>query len=237
MFGGFIDTDKPFWKWVCKLPELVVLTLCWFICCIPVVTIIPSSTALFDAVARYTAEDEKGSFSRFFKTFVKELKQGIPVTLFWLALGALLIYGDMTITANVGLNPAVLEPLSAIYKANYFLYLGVLAWIPPLQARFYNSFGQLHLNAMKLFLARLPHTVLMLLELGIFILLFWVHPIAYILIVIAPAVVALLHSYIVDTTFHKAFPEYYAHAVQEAIGASNEPEEAAGETTQEVPAE
>ena len=45
--NSIFDMDKPFWKWLGKIPELVLLSLFWFICCIPVITIGPASSALY----------------------------------------------------------------------------------------------------------------------------------------------------------------------------------------------
>ena len=225
MFGGFFDTDKPFWAAVCRIPELVALTFFWFICCIPIVTIIPSCTALFDAIARCTAEGDKGSFTRFFRTFKNELKQGIPITLFWLVLAVVMLYGNDLMEYNAGLNPDKYQLLAVAYKLNFVVFFGVLAWIVPMQSRFINTFGRLHLNAMKLFLGRLPHTILLLLIVGLFVLLFLVHPIFYMLLVIAPALIALLQYFVVDKVFHKVFPEYYVDSVRSAIGAVEEESE------------
>ena len=66
MFGGFFDMDKPFWRWMGKIPDLILLSLCWYICCIPVITIIPASCALFDAVSRNLMMDDKGIYKRYF---------------------------------------------------------------------------------------------------------------------------------------------------------------------------
>ena len=94
--------DKPFWRWMGKIPDIVLLSLCWYVCCIPIITIIPASCALFDAVSRNLMMDDKGCYKRFFRSFVRELKQGIPLTILWLIIGTIAFYG-MQITMFAGL--------------------------------------------------------------------------------------------------------------------------------------
>ena len=77
------DTGKGFAYWLIKIPEFVCLSVLWLICCIPVLTVIPASTALYDAVVSCTLGDEVGPFRRFFQSFKSSLLRGIPMSLLW----------------------------------------------------------------------------------------------------------------------------------------------------------
>ncbi len=204
MFGGFFDMDKPFWRWVGKIPELIALTFFWFLCCIPIITIFPSCCALFDAVSRNTMMDDKGSFRRFFRSFLRELKQGIPLTILWLVIMALAVYGYMIMRTS-----AAAGILSVLYLVMIILMIAYLGWLIPLQSRYNNTFIGLHINAMKFFLGRLPGTALMLLETAAGVILCLAHPYTYCLIVIVPALIAVFHSLTVEKAFMIAFPNDY----------------------------
>ena len=208
MFGGLFDMDKPFWRWVGKIPELLALSFFWFICCIPVITIIPASCALFDAVSRNTMMDDKGSFRRFFRTFWKELKRGIPLTLFWLVIAVVAYFGDNIILYNAQ-ESEIFAVFSLLYRIMGLMMIAYLGWLVPLQSRYYHSFVGLHLNALRFFLGRLPSTGLMILETALIVIVCTIHPTAYCLIVLAPATIAVLHSVQVEKAFMLAFPNDY----------------------------
>ena len=208
MFGGFFDMDKPFWRWMGKIPELIALSFFWYICCIPVITIIPASCALFDAISRYTMMDDKGSFRRFFRTFWKELKQGIPLNLFWLLIAAVAYFGDSIILYQAESN-ATFQLFSIVYRIMLLMLIAYMGWLIPLQSRYHNTFIGLHINALRFFLGRLPSTGLMTLITILVVIACTAHPYTYCLLVIAPALIAVLHSVQVEKAFMKVFPDDY----------------------------
>lgn len=208
MFGGFFDMDKPFWRWMGKIPELIALSFFWYICCIPVITIIPASCALFDAISRYTMMDDKGSFRRFFRTFWKELKQGIPLTLFWILIAVFAFFGDSILLAQAQ-NNQVFAALSIVYRIMQLLTIAYLCWLIPLQSRYHNTFINLHFNSLRFFLGRLPSTALMFLISVAVIVVCFIHPATFCLLIVAPALIAVLHSLVVEKAFMKTFPNDY----------------------------
>lgn len=208
MFGGFFDMDKPFWRWVGKVPEIIALSFFWYICCIPVITIIPASCALFDAVSRNMMMDDKGSFRRFFRTFWRELKQGIPLTLFWLVIALVAFYGDQILIANAAVN-STFGIFSLVFRIMLLMMAGFLAWMIPLQSRYQHKFIGLHINALRFFLGRLPGTGGMLLTTAVVLILCFAHPYTYCLLICAPCVIAIFHTIPVEKAFMIAFPNDY----------------------------
>ncbi len=209
MFGGYIDLDKPGWRWIGRIPDLVLLSLFWYICCIPVVTIVPASCALFDAVSRCMLLDEGGTYKRFFRTFWRELKKGIPLTIFWGIIIAMMVYGDIQLTAMLA-QQQNLAILSIIYRVCFCLLLGYLYWVIALQSRYYNTFLQLHTNALRMFIGRFPHSALMVvITIGILILC-TLHPYTWALLIFAPCVIAVFNAIFIEKGFKKAFPQDYA---------------------------
>lgn len=208
MFNSIFDMDKPFWRWMGKIPDIFLLSLCWYLCCIPIITIIPASCALFDAVSRNLLMDDKGCYKRFFRSFIRELKQGIPLTIFWLIIGFMAFYGYHIITAIAAANPDF-GIFAIMYLIMVIITVGFLFWLVPLQSRYNHKFVGLHINALRFFLGRLPGTGLMLLTAAIVIVACVISPYTAWVIVVAPCLIAIFHAKPVEKAFEIAFPHDY----------------------------
>ena len=208
MFNSLFDMDKPFWRWMGKLPDMLLLSLCWYVCCIPIITIIPASCALFDAVSRNLMMDDKGCYKRFFRSFVRELKQGIPLTVLWLIIGTIAFYG-MQITNATAQTNNNLGILSVLYLIMMIMTVGFLCWLIPLQSRYNHKIFGLHINALRFFLGRLPGTGLMLLSSAAVIVVCTITPYTAWVLIAAPCLIAILHTFPVEKAFMRAFPQDY----------------------------
>jgi len=205
MFSGLFDMDKPFWRWMGKLPDLVGLTLLFYLCCIPIITIIPAACALFDAVSRCTVPDVKGCFTRFFRTFYKELKQGIPLTLLFLTFLLVALMGKQIMQQNAP-DTQLAQIFSLMYLLTYIFISAYLCWLVPLQSRYHHSFLHLLRNAFLFSIARLPGTVGMLLISVAVMFISTATSYTLPLLLLAPALIAALHTRIVENGFDRAFP-------------------------------
>lgn len=208
MLSGFFNLDKPFWRWIAKIPEIVILSLLFYICCIPVITIIPAACALFDAISRCTVPGEAGPYRRFFATFRKELKNGIILSVFWLIIALVALYGDMVLQYNVESN-ATFFIIATVYRILLISMVGILSWLIPLESRYYHKFTQLHANAFSFSIAQFPSTLGMLFCTAAAIIVSIAHPYSYFLLAVTPGLIALIHTPIVERSFKKAFPEDY----------------------------
>lgn len=180
----------------------MVLSICWFFCSIPVVTIGASSTALYDAAVHGIRRDEPGAYVRFFRTFRRELKMAVPATLLWgAALAALLWSGQLVGTAIQGPVP-VLAAAAAVVLLLFFV-LGTVSWLFPLLSRFEFSFGALNRTAAQFFIAHLPSSILLtaLLAGSAWACSRFLFPVCFL-----PCVEALLASYPVERAFRKHLP-------------------------------
>ena len=208
MFGGIFDMDKPFWRWVGKIPDILILSLCWYVCSLPIITIIPASCALFDAVSRNLMMDEKGYLKRFFTSFVRELKQGIPLSILWGIIALIALYGNQ-IAVTLAASNSSMAIFLVLYQVMIILMVGYLGWLVPLQSRYNNTFIGLHINAMKFFLGRLPGTLLILFYTALVVVASIISAYTMWLIVFAPCLIAILHTFPVEKAFQIAFPQDY----------------------------
>ncbi len=145
------DPDGLLWKPLGFLGELVILSLLWTLCSIPLVTIAPASAALYDTTVHVLRrKDESVPFHRFFAVFRRELKQGVLTTLLWaglLGLAALALRGAMRLFPGFAERGALVSLVAVLIA---FFALGALCWLFPTLSRFTLSFGALQSVSLRL---------------------------------------------------------------------------------------
>ena len=141
-----------------KLGDMICLNVMWLVCCIPVVTIGASTTALYTVMLKLVKNEEGYVFRGFLKAFKTNFKQSTIIWLIVLALGIV-----WTVDFRVaGLMPGMAGiVMSAIFLALGFILLSVLLYIFPLTARYENGIKATFKNALILTVARLPYTLAM----------------------------------------------------------------------------
>ena len=70
-----------------KLGDMICLNVMWLVCCIPVVTIGASTTALYTVMLKLVKNEEGYVFRGFLKAFKTNFKQSTIIWLIVLALG------------------------------------------------------------------------------------------------------------------------------------------------------
>ena len=180
-----------------KIVDLFLLSVFWLFCSIPVVTIGPSTAALYNTVTRCIRGNERNSWVMFFRTFRDNLKVGVLTTLVILPAAVLLVFlqGLLYQTAVVGQAGYVLY---VAYQIFLLLPLGALCYVFPVLSRFTFRTGGLLLNCSKLAMAHLPSTVGMGLLLALSI---WICSYIPVLAAVLPAVLALFHSLPLERIF------------------------------------
>ena len=189
-----------FWRWMAKLADVLVLSLLWLLCSVPIVTVGAATAALYDAAARCVRGGENGPWGRFLRTFRAELSTAIPAALacglplllfFW-------IFRWLRLAAQAGVPG--MEVLSAAYLVVLILPVGTFCWMFPLLSRFtFRPLGLLW-TAFPLALAHLPSTVMVvLLTVAVVAVSLWlVVPIFF-----APCLLILLWSLFMEPVFRR----------------------------------
>ena len=151
-------TDNVVMRALGKIGDMICLNVIWLICCIPIITIGASTTALYTVMLRMVKNEEGYIFRGFLKAFKSNFKQS---TLIWLIL--LLLGIVWTVDFRVaGFIPGMAGIiLSAIFLALGFILLSVMIYIFPLTARYENGIKATFKNALILTVAKLPYTFLM----------------------------------------------------------------------------
>lgn len=151
--------DTPFYQVMTKLCDIIILNVLFVICCLPVVTIGSSATALYYMTMKMIKDEEPGIVKEFFRAFKENFKQSFPMTLLMiLVLG--ILAADLYILGNMeGSMYTILFGGSVVLM---LMVAAVASYAFPMLARFENTVKNTIINAAKLALAYLPYTFIML---------------------------------------------------------------------------
>lgn len=195
--------DNPTLYWLSKIGDFCALSLLWLLLCLPVVTFIPASIALYDSIAHCLYGTEEGPVQRFFRTLKSELLRGILLSLIWVAICAALLYG-YSILSKLGQQDPMMTAYSAVYLFTMVVPLGILAWLIPVESRFNHSFFGLFRSAAVYAIIHLPTTVLLVVILALAVVLTaFLPPLA----ILMPAVTVTVQCGFVERVFKKYIPQ------------------------------
>lgn len=140
--------------------DIVGISLLWLFLCLPVVTVLPATAALYHTCALCIRRGEDGAFTRFFRSFRRNLRQGCLLMLPLLAVAALLFLGHGVMYAAASQVGGYAGVMYGVYCVAMLLPLGVFCWIPALLGRFEFSSAALCRGAAFLTLRHLPASLL-----------------------------------------------------------------------------
>lgn len=97
MKSGF-TIDNPFFEWMGRLADLVVVNLLFFICSVPIVTMGASILAMYETIRKMRHGQPTSVAAYFFQAFRGALKKSIPAWAVQLITGTVLLF-DITVAA------------------------------------------------------------------------------------------------------------------------------------------
>lgn len=146
--------DNPFFGFMSRLGDLLILNILFVVTCIPVVTIGMSCAALYRVALRMARKESNYVAREYFQACREEWKKSTVIWILFLATGALLFFdvlvaGEMWSALNVAVGVLIL------------IWAFLFTWAFPLQARFENPVRVTLKNAMYMSVRYLPFTLLM----------------------------------------------------------------------------
>lgn len=199
MFRSIFRPYGPLWNFLNNVTDVLALSVLWCFCCLPIVTIGPASTALYDACVHGIRFGEGGVYRRFFRTLRNELKTGIGMTLLW---GLILLFGAyvLAMLQGAGAEDTTAALMAGAYHVVLLVPIGAACWSVVILSRFTCSFRELTGTALHYLLSHPVSSVL----LAVFT---WVvcwfcadNPLS---LTFAPAVCAIAWSFPVEQVFAK----------------------------------
>lgn len=194
--------DGFMFRWFSRVGDFFCLSIVWLVCCLPLVTIVPSCVALYDSVAHCVRGDEGHPCKRFFRTFRAEILRGMLLTVLWAVFAAVLLFGYQIV--NVAGEGTAAAVYATLYGGTLLIPLAVLTWLVPIQSRFEYKFFELHKVAVTFTVAHLPTTagIVGILIVGVAVMAFMP-----VLAVLLPAIMATLQSALIEKVFHQYMPQ------------------------------
>lgn len=152
--------DNPVMQLITKLAYSAYLNLLWFICCIPIVTVGASTTALYYVTLKMVKNEESCLTKAFFHSFKENFKQGTIIWLILLAAG--IIMGiDGWVLYHMRFENVFWTLVTAVFLIAAAAYAMICLYIFPLLSRFRNSTKLMFKNSLMLGMRFLLCTVCM----------------------------------------------------------------------------
>ena len=211
------NPDSRIMIFLSRVADLVILNILWLVCCVPVVTIGASTTAMYHVIRHWQKDSVSSIMRDFFQSFKEDFKQATPVYLILLIPTAAVVMNAMLIF-NPENSAAVPSYLLVIWFISALILLFISSFVYPVMAFFADSIFKTLRNAMVLALANLPRTILIsILNLLPVILLFvnlsFFLQSSIFWLLIGGALVAYLNMSILKPVFKKLVPSEFEDTV------------------------
>lgn len=189
-----------------KTADLILLNVLWVLCCLPIVTIGASTTALYSVSLKLFRNEESYIIRSFFHAFKENLRQASILWMMVLLTGGFLSYDMFIVNQLPSSSGSLSKTLLSIALLLFFLMLNYLF---PLLAKFQNSVKNICINALLMSLLHFPYTLLIMAATFIPALLMCRFPVVFvygifIYLFIGGALTAFVNAFL----FERIFPRY-----------------------------
>ena len=199
MLKKLFGIEGSFTEMMSRLADFVLLSALWLVASIPLITIIPSTAALYYACVKSLRKEHGTPVAEFKSFFAKNWKQGIGISLLYLMLGGLV---GLNIYSVFRMNPSdtIYHIYIVISLGLGLLYAFLSIYLPAVFSRF--EYTTLDFLKNSLFMA-VRHTVTSLVLCLISAVAVYLMYRFYILLFVLPAVLTFVNSYGLERVFRK----------------------------------
>lgn len=231
MLQGIFNYDNPVWRFIGKLGDLIILNILWIICSIPIVTAGASTTAVYYVTLKLARDEDDSTVRSFFRSFKNNFKQATGIWLIMMAVGIVLGFDFwFFVSGQMRLSGVVKTVLTAASGGLVLIYLFILTYVFPLQARFYNPVKRTIFNAFFMSVRHLLQTIgILAIDLGIgavtYFGLFYFPQFAMLLFLFGMPLIAFVNSFFFTAIFKKYMPKEEENAHSESTPMLGEEDE------------
>lgn len=201
MMDKLFNADTPFWQAMEKIFDIFILNTLWLLCCLPIFTIGPATTAFYYAMINMVREEETSVSKDFGRSFKQNFKQGVCLGLPLTAIGAFLLI-DIRMCYNSGTG--IYTFFMVFFAAIFMFWAFITLYAFPLLAKFEKKNLEIIVWAFTLSIKHLGRTLLMLFALAAGM---WICHIMPGLIFIAPGLIALFHAFMITALLKPYLPD------------------------------
>lgn len=215
---NIFNLDSPVMQALGKVADLMWLNILTMICCIPIITIGPSLTAMHYMALKIVRNEECYITRGFFKSFKENFFQGMIIGVLTLFI-TLLLVGDFVLLRNPELGFGKFLQIMITIIAVLFTF--TVLYVYPVLAKFANTTWRTIKNAFLMSIMQFPKTLLMIEIWALPLLLLWISgrtvPIVFLFGLSGPA---WLCAHLYNKFFRK---------LEDQVMAENPPEQAPDE--------
>ncbi len=129
--GGFFSSEGPLIGFLQKVGMLIVLSVLFILCSLPVITVGAAASALYYAVAKSVRRERGYATKEFFRAFKRNLKNGTVLTVIFGGIAALILYNrEVLWQASAGetgtLSKLMMGSPDGSVLTLYIIYDGIL---------------------------------------------------------------------------------------------------------------
>lgn len=203
--GSIFRYDSPFFQFMNRLVDMIVLSLLWTICSIPIITIGAATTALYTVTLKMAKDQESYIIKSYFKAFKDNFLQSTIIWLIELVVGCVLFFG-LNFWFTYG--SAMGNVLGFIMTVVTVIYCLILLYSFPLLSKFDNSIKQTLKNSLLISLVNIKNTLMILIFTGISVaILYFVKGGFLLFILFGFSFLAYVNSFFFNKVFKFYIPE------------------------------
>lgn len=152
--------EGPFMTFLSRAADLVILNILYMVCCVPIITIGASTTALYYVSLRMAKDEEGYIMKDFFRSFKENFKQATVIFLILLGIGGVIL-GEFLIVNRM--EGAIAFAIECVVFIGIFLFAFETLYVFPVLARFENTIRNTMKNALFISISQIPRTLAMIL--------------------------------------------------------------------------
>lgn len=186
---SFMEYDSPLNEIIGKVIDIILVSTLWFLCCLPIITIGASTTALYYSVVKAIRKNRGYAVKNFFHAFRSNF---IPATLLWLFYGVMAVLLYICFIFASALQSSILRNLmNIVYLFIAFVVLGMGCFSFPVLSRCSMKCGAIIRFSFGLLVKHFPFALIMVLIVIAAIVVMWHVPF---MVFCLPAIAVLLFS-------------------------------------------
>ena len=149
--------DGPFFNFLSRIMDLILLNIAWMICCLGIITIGPATTALYSVMFKMKESKDYSAVAQYFLEFIHVFRKAFPASCVFALLNVLLFIDFRVVYYDENF---AFPALKSLFWAVLAVSCGYFSWLFPLIAKFENSVKEHFRNARLMLVRHLPVTVI-----------------------------------------------------------------------------
>lgn len=142
--GGLFNVENPFWTFVGKLADAMLLGAIWLLACLTIVGAGPATTALYYVAFKMVRNEENYVYKMFWKSFKENFRQGAIIGVINLALAVFIGYD---LWFYYGQDTQMSAYLFMFFLALAFVWIIGTMYIFAILSKFSNTIKAMYISA------------------------------------------------------------------------------------------